>query len=92
MLLQILHERNNRKEQWTETKKNQENGGEVEGDGISSNDTQGSKNQVKPVSKRKIDHLEGEFKKINPTSFDEESKTREEAKSWLLDIKKYFHI
>ena len=36
--------------------------------------------------------MEGEFKKIKPTSFDGESKTREEAKAWLLDIKKYFHI
>ena len=37
---------------------------------------------------QKIDHLEGEFKNINPTSFDGESKSREEAEAWLLDIKK----
>ena len=36
----------------------------------------------------KFDHLEGEFKNIKPTSFDEESKTEEEAEAWLLDIKK----
>ena len=42
--------------------------------------------------KRKVDHLEGEIKKIKPTMFYEESKTEEEAKSCLLDIKKYFRI
>ena len=92
MLLQILHEKNNGKEQRTETKKNQENGGDVEGDGSSSNDTQGLENQVKPASKRNLYHLEGEFKKIKPTSFNGESKTEEEAEAWLLDIKKYFQI
>ena len=60
--------------------------------GSSSNDTQKSKNQAKIGRKRKMDHLEGEFKKIKPASFDGESKTGEEAKTWLLDIKKYFHI
>ena len=39
-----------------------------------------------------MDHLEGEFKKIKPTNFDGELRTREEAESWLLDIKKYFKI
>ena len=42
--------------------------------------------------KRKIDHLEGEFKKIKPTNFDGESRTGEEAEAWLLEIKMYFHI
>jgi hypothetical protein len=37
-----------------------------------------------------VDHLEGEFKNINPATFDVESKIGEEAKAWLLDIKKYF--
>jgi len=32
--------------------------------------------------------LEGEFKKIKPTTFDGESRTGEEVKAWLLDIKK----
>ena len=53
---------------------------------------QGSGNLVKPVGKRKVDHMEGEFKKIKPTSFDGESKAREEAEAWLLEIKKYVQI
>ena len=36
--------------------------------------------------------MEGEFKKIKPTSFDRKYKTGEEAEAWLLDIKKYFQI
>lgn len=39
-----------------------------------------------------MDHLEGEFKKIKPSTFDRDSKTREEVEAWLLDIKKYFQI
>ena len=58
----------------------------------SSNGTQKYENRVKSVGKRKITHLEGEFKRIKPTSFDREYKTREEAEAWLLDIKKYFQI
>jgi hypothetical protein len=42
--------------------------------------------------KKQIDHLEGEFKKIKPTTFDGESRTGEEVEAWLLDIKKYFQI
>ena len=56
----------------------------------SSNKTQNSENQVKTGGKRNVDHLEGEFKMIKPTSFDGESKIGEEAEAWLLDIKKYF--
>ena len=65
ILIQILHGKNNGKEKQTKSKKSQENGQDAEGDGISSNDTQGSENQVKPVGKRNIDHLEGDFKNIN---------------------------
>ena len=64
----------------------------VERKDSSSNGTQKSENRVKSVGKRKINLLEGEFKKIKPTSFDGESKTGEEAEAWLLDIKKYFQI
>ena len=39
-----------------------------------------------------MDHVEGEFKKIKPTSFDGESRNGEEVESWSLDIKKYFQI
>jgi len=39
-----------------------------------------------------VDHLEGEFKKIKPSTFDGDSKVGEEDEAWLLDIKKYFQI
>jgi hypothetical protein len=39
-----------------------------------------------------VDHLEGEFKKIKPSTFDGGSKKWEEDEAWLLDIKKYFQI
>jgi hypothetical protein len=39
-----------------------------------------------------VDHLEGEFKKIKPSTFDGESRMGEEVEAWLLDIKKYFQI
>jgi hypothetical protein len=42
--------------------------------------------------RKQTDHLEGEFKKIKPATFDGESRTGEESKAWLLDIKKYFQI
>jgi hypothetical protein len=41
---------------------------------------------------KQVDHLEGEFKKIKPATFDGESRTGEETKAWLLDIKNYFQI
>ena len=75
MLVQILHNRNKGKEQRTEIKKNEENERDAKGDGISSNYTQGLKNQVKPIDKRNIGHLEGEFKNIMTPSVERESKT-----------------
>ena len=49
--------------------------------------------KTKSDRKRKqVDHLEGEFKKIKPATFDGESRTREEVEAWLLAIKKYFQI
>ena len=36
--------------------------------------------------------MEGEFKKIKPSTFDGESRTTEEANELILDIKKYFQI
>ena len=92
ILLQSLHEKNNGKEPRTETRKGPEREESAKRKSSSSNETQNSKNQVKTGGKRKVDHLEGEFKKIKPTSFDGESKTGEEAKAWLQDIKKYFQI
>ena len=92
ILLQSLHEKNNGKEPRTETRKGPEREESAERKSSSSNETQNSENQVKTGGKRKVDHLEGEFKRIKPTSFDGESKIGEEAEAWLLDIKKYFQI
>jgi hypothetical protein len=39
-----------------------------------------------------VDQLEGEFKKIKLSTFDGEYCTGDEAKAWLLDLKKYFQI
>ena len=38
------------------------------------------------------DHSQDEFKKDKPPTFDGEVKTRQEAESWLLGIKKYFQV
>ena len=90
--MQILHEKNNGKEPRTETRKGPKREENAERKDSSSNETRNSENQVKTNGKRKVDHLEGESKKIKLTSFDGESKTGEEAEAWLLDIKKYFQI
>jgi hypothetical protein len=59
----------------------------------SSEGTPSAEDKTLPDRKRKqTDHLEGEFKKIKPATFDGESRTGEEVEAWLLDIKKYFHI
>jgi hypothetical protein len=60
---------------------------------ISSEGTPSAEDKTIPDRKRKqTDHLEGEFKKIKPTTFDGESRTGEESEAWLLDIKIYFQI
>ena len=38
------------------------------------------------------DRTRDEFKKAKPPTFDGEVKTRQEAKAWLLGIKKYFQV
>jgi hypothetical protein len=66
---------------------------ETEKGDSSSKGTPSAEDKTIPDKKRKtIDHLEGEFKKIKPATFDGESRTEEEAEAWLLDIKKYFQI
>jgi hypothetical protein len=68
-------------------------GRETEKRDSSSEGTPSAEDKTKPDRKRKqVDHLEGEFKKIKPVTFDGESRKGEEAKAWLLDIKKYFQI
>jgi hypothetical protein len=52
-----------------------------------------TKNKESTGRKRKqVDHLEREFKKIKPSTFDGESKTGEEVEAWMLDTKKYLQI
>jgi hypothetical protein len=66
---------------------------ETEKENNSSNDTHMTENRASAVRKRKhMDHLDGEFKKIEHSTFDGESRTGEELEAWLLDINKYFHI
>ena len=38
------------------------------------------------------DRSQDDFKKAKPPTFDGEVKTRQEAESWLLGIKKYFQV
>jgi hypothetical protein len=57
----------------------------------SSEDTSMARNKIATGRKRKqVDHLEGEFKKIESSTFNGESRTGEEAEAWILDINKYF--
>ena len=68
-------------------------GHETEKGDSSSEGTPSAEDKIKPDTKRKqVDHLEGEFKKIKPATFDGESRIGEKAEAWLLDIKKYFQI
>jgi hypothetical protein len=68
-------------------------GPETEKGDSSSEGTPSAEDKTKTDRKRKqVDHLEGEFKKIKPATFDGESRTGEEVEAWLLDIKKYFQI
>ena len=90
--MQSLQENNNGEKTQIDIGRDPKVPGSDERKDSSSNGTQKSANWAKWVGKRKIDHLEGEFKKIKPTNFGGESKTGEEAKAWLLDIKKYFQI
>ena len=92
ILMQSLQEKNNGENPQIKIERDPEIPKGTKRKDSSSNGTQKSESRAKPVEKRKIDHLEGEFKKIKPTSFDGESKTGEEAEAWLLDIKKYFPI
>jgi hypothetical protein len=39
-----------------------------------------------------VDELQGEFKKIKPPTFDGEHKKYEDAKAWLLGMRKYFQL
>ena len=41
---------------------------------------------------RPYEEISGEFKKIKPPTFNEETKKGEEAESWLSGMRKYFQI
>ena len=88
----IFQEKNNGEKPQTEIGRDPEVPESAERKDSSSNGTQNSENRAKSLRNRKIDHMEGEFKNIKPTSFDGESKTGEEVEAWLLDIKNYFQI
>ena len=67
--MQSLHERNIGKDQRTKLKEGRGADENYERKHIFSNDTQIFENHVNPSRKIKFGHLEGEFKKIKPTSF-----------------------
>ena len=92
MLLLILQERNNGEKPPADAERDPKVGNREERKGSSSQETQKYGNQSQTMGKRKVDHLEGEFKKVKPTNFDGESTTGEEVEAWMLDIKKYFQI
>ena len=87
-----MQERNNGEKTPAKARRDLEVGDSAKRKDSSSQETERSGNQGQTMGKRKVDHLEGEFKKIKPTSFDRESRTGEEEKYWLFNIKKYFQV
>ena len=77
ILLQILQERNNGEKTPAKAGRDPKVGDSVEIKYSSSLETQKFGTQAQTTGKTKVDHLEGEFKKIKPASFDGESRTRE---------------
>jgi len=75
-------------------KRSSENSGhETKNENSFSEDTHMARKKTTTGRKiKQVDHLEGEFKKIKPSSFDRESRMGEEDEAWLLGINKYFHI
>jgi hypothetical protein len=54
-----------------------------------------SSSSPSPLRKHKrfrVDELRGEMNKIKPPTFDGEHKKDEEAKTWLLGMRKYFQL
>jgi hypothetical protein len=85
--------KNNEVDEEVSKKSSKDSSHGTEKENNSSNDTHMTKNKASTIRKRKqMDHLDGEFKKIKPSTFDGESRTDEEVEAWLLDIKKYFQI
>jgi hypothetical protein len=85
--------KDNDKEEEVNKRASKNSGPEAENENSSFEGTPTTENKTTTGRKRKqVDHLEGEFKKIKPSTFDGESRTGEEVEAWLLDIKKYFQI
>jgi hypothetical protein len=60
-----------------------------------SNNREHNNSSTSPVSKHKrseVDELRGEMNKIKPPTFYGEHKKDEDAKTWLLDMRKYFQL
>ena len=57
----------------------------------SSEDSSSSSHKIKRRRHHR-DHSQDEFKKAKPPTFDGEIKTGQEAKDWILGIKKYFRL
>jgi hypothetical protein len=85
--------KDNNKEEEVNKRASKNSGPEEEKGDNSFEGTTSTKDKTTTGRKRKhVDHLEGEFKKIKPSTFDGESRTGKEVEAWLLDIKKYFQI
>jgi len=85
--------KDNEKKEEVNKRASKNSGPEIENKNNSFEGTQAAKNKTVIGRKRKqVYHLEGEFKNIKASTFDEESRMGEEVEAWLLDIKKYFHI
>jgi hypothetical protein len=92
-IVTIMSPKDNKKEEEVNKRSSKNYGPKKEKENSSSEGSQVAENKTSTGRKRKrVDHLEGEFKKIKPSTFDGKSRTGEEVEVWLLDINKYFHI
>jgi hypothetical protein len=61
-------------------------------EGSSSSKTSSYSRRKRKKRKNSKSHNLEEFKKVKPPSFDGEIKKGEDAKAWLLGLKKYFRV
>jgi hypothetical protein len=79
--------KNNEKDEEVNKRSSKNYHHETKNENSSFQDTHMTENKTSMGRKRKkVDHMEGEFKKIKPSSFDGESRTCEEVEAWILDI------
>jgi hypothetical protein len=70
----------------------------IEEIGVGKHSFSKSHSSLSPTSIRKhkrrtgVDELQGEMNKIKPPTFDGEHKKDEDAKTWLLSMRKYFQF